>query len=131
MNLFNLSFASPLWLLLGIPLLIAVVSLYLMGAKTRKRRLERIVAAHLQEVFTAQVSKPMRMVKTLLLIAALILLVLAVARPQLGYTWKESTQQTTDILFALDTSRSMLAPDLKTQSSFQSKTCHRGAGSRP
>ena len=44
---------------------------------------------------------------------ALALLVLAIARPQLGYFWEESSQETTDVLIALDTSKSMLAPDLK------------------
>lgn len=44
--------------------------------------------------------------------AALLLLFLALARPQWGYRWKEIRHRGLDIVVVLDTSRSMLAEDL-------------------
>ncbi len=44
---------------------------------------------------------------------ALIFLVLAIAGPQWGYQWQEVKQRGLEIVFALDTSKSMLATDIK------------------
>ncbi len=46
-------------------------------------------------------------------LAALAALVLALARPQLGYAWEESTTEGIDIQIAIDTSGSMGAEDFK------------------
>lgn len=43
----------------------------------------------------------------------MILLILTLARPQWGFRWEEARQRGLDILVAIDTSRSMLAEDLK------------------
>ncbi|MDB4673684.1 BatA domain-containing protein, partial [Verrucomicrobiales bacterium] len=54
-----------------------------------------------------------RWVSHALQILALALLVTALARPQWGFTESETQGEGRDILIALDTSRSMLADDLK------------------
>jgi Ca-activated chloride channel family protein len=46
-------------------------------------------------------------------IAALLLFGLAMARPQWGFTWREVRRTGLDIMVVVDTSRSMLATDLK------------------
>lgn len=51
--------------------------------------------------------------RVLLWMAALGLLVVALARPQWGSRWEEVKRRGLDIVVALDTSRSMLAQDLK------------------
>jgi Ca-activated chloride channel family protein len=47
-----------------------------------------------------------------LLVAALALVILALARPQWGFTWEESKQKGLDVVVAIDTSKSMLAEDI-------------------
>jgi Ca-activated chloride channel family protein len=44
--------------------------------------------------------------------AAVLFLMLALARPQWGFVWEEANQRSRDILVAIDTSRSMLASDM-------------------
>lgn len=58
--------------------------------------------------------QPARLRRRLLVwLAATALLVLAAARPQWGTRWEEVKRRGLDLLVALDTSRSMLAQDLK------------------
>ncbi|MBO6102641.1 MAG: VWA domain-containing protein, partial [Opitutales bacterium] len=51
--------------------------------------------------------------KALLLALGAGSIVFALARPKWGYKWEELTQKGVDIVFAVDTSKSMLAEDLK------------------
>ena len=53
-----------------------------------------------------------RNLKRGLWVLAVLLLFVAVARPQMGYEWREVKRKGIDIVFAVDTSRSMLAEDL-------------------
>ncbi len=54
-----------------------------------------------------------RWIKSVLIMAALILAVFALAGPQLGFRWEETRQKGVDIMIALDCSKSMLAQDIK------------------
>lgn len=51
--------------------------------------------------------------RRVLLLLAVALLLLAVARPQWGFVWEETSQRGRDIVVAIDTSRSMLAEDIQ------------------
>ena len=51
--------------------------------------------------------------RTMLRLAALTLLVLALAGPKWGFHWQQMKRQGLDIIVAVDTSRSMLATDVK------------------
>jgi len=53
-----------------------------------------------------------RKLKMGLQVAAVLFLMLALARPQWGFVWEEANQRSRDILVAIDTSRSMLASDM-------------------
>ena len=46
-------------------------------------------------------------------LAAILLMAVALARPQWGFTWKEIRRKGLDIIVVLDTSKSMLATDVK------------------
>lgn len=54
-----------------------------------------------------------RVLKASLDIVAIILIGIAIARPQWGLSWKQKTAQGLDILFAVDVSKSMLARDIQ------------------
>lgn len=82
----------------------------------RKRRLTRM-----QQLLAPEVWKPLipgwkrkRGTQRLILWgASLLIMTLTLARPQWGFTWEEVTRRGLDMMIVLDTSRSMLAPDLK------------------
>ncbi len=53
----------------------------------------------------------MQKLRRVLLLAALAFLLLALARPQWGFSWEQASQRSRDIIIAIDTSRSMFAAD--------------------
>jgi Ca-activated chloride channel family protein len=105
-------FAEPqlLWLLLLLP---AVVWLCWHMGRRQRALLERFIHARLLDSLTEGLSPARRRWRQALLVAALGLLILAAARPQWGYHWEEVKRRGVDILIAVDTSRSMLAEDIK------------------
>lgn len=102
-------FASPevLWLLVGLP---AAVLLLLVAAARRRRALEAF-AGRLHPRLAA-VSRGRRAVKAGLLLAALILTSVALARPRFGTRIEEVPMRGLDLVVALDLSTSMLAEDV-------------------
>ncbi|MEQ9825476.1 MAG: VWA domain-containing protein [Puniceicoccaceae bacterium] len=113
MSVMNLQFQHPWWLLATLPVAVAVFLIFRWGNLRRRASLDILLHRGLHQRFTQQVSVRMRRLKQGILLISVVLIVFALARPQLGYNWEESPLETTDLLIALDTSRSMLAPDLK------------------
>jgi Ca-activated chloride channel homolog len=106
-------FLAPVWLLVGVAAVIAVVLLEI-GARRRRRQAVRLFAApHLAAALTASVSPLKRLLKSVLLIAAVGLLFVALARPHLFFDWQEENRSGVDILIAVDCSKSMLTEDVK------------------
>lgn len=70
-------------------------------------------SGHLLERLTQSVSPALRITKRILLIMAIASIFLALARPQVGFRWKEVKRKGIDILMAVDTSKSMLANDVR------------------
>lgn len=58
------------------------------------------------------VSPARRSLKTLLMMAGILAVFAALARPQKGYEWQEVSRKGIDIAIAIDTSKSMLAADI-------------------
>lgn len=105
-------FANPqyLWLLLALPLFAA---LFALAMRSRRRRLARFgrpetVAELMPDVSTARVT-----LKFILFTAALALLILAAARPQLGSKLREEKARGVEMMLAVDVSNSMLAEDFE------------------
>jgi len=113
MSLLDLQFQNIALLYLLVPAVGLVAYLFFMGSRKRKTNLKSILTERLQESFTEQVSTRKRRFKQIIVLLGIALIIAAIARPQLGYFWEESPQETTDVIIALDTSKSMLAPDLK------------------
>ena len=104
-------FALPqlLWLLLLVPAL----AVFLVWAwRTKQRLIAQFVQSRSLAQLTVGVSKTRQKVRLALLVAAVALGVLALARPQWGFSWEEVSQKGLDIVVAIDTSRSMLAADI-------------------
>jgi Ca-activated chloride channel family protein len=79
----------------------------------QRTALATFVAEHLRAQLTTSLSIVRRRVKRGLFLAALALLFVALSGPQAGYQWEQVTRRGNDIIFAVDTSRSMLTPDVK------------------
>lgn len=107
----SLTFGSPLWLwaLAALPL-IAVLHVV---AHLRSRALvARIVAPRLRNQLAGSVSTVRRFFRLGLLLLAFAGIILALARPQAGFTEIETKSRGRDVIIAIDTSRSMLATDV-------------------
>ena len=106
-------FLAPIWLLVGFFAVIAVVLLEI-GARRRREQAVRLFAAsHLVAALTANVSPFKRLVKSILLAAAVGLLFVAMARPYLFFDWQDENRTGLDILLAVDCSKSMLTEDVR------------------
>lgn len=110
---FMLNFAEPLWLLIGALLSGALVWLFVLLNKNRQSILGRFASVQLLPQLTSSVPTRRRQIKATLFITALFLLTVALARPQFGFRWEEVHRKGVDILIALDTSKSMLAEDVR------------------
>ncbi len=108
-----MQFASPIWIIVGLVVCTGIFLLLYRLEKQKRQKLEIFAGTRLAGKLTRNVSPTLRRVKALLLIGALFMIFLALARPQYGFRWVEVKRKGIDILFALDTSRSMMAQDLK------------------
>ena len=108
----SLHFAQPLWMLAGGLVCAGLLGLFVHFDRRREADLARLVHPRFRQRLTEGFSPRLRTLKRALWLLALWLGFVAVARPQKGFEWHEVKRKGIDILFAVDTSRSMLAEDL-------------------
>ncbi len=108
-----MEFAAKIWLAAAAAALPLLVLLYYKSEKQKWHKLESFVASKLLHELTASYSAWRHHTKIGLITCGTIFLIVALARPQWGYDWEEARGRGIDILIALDTSRSMLAEDIK------------------
>jgi Ca-activated chloride channel family protein len=105
-------FAEPQFLSLAVVVPVLLAALLWWGARVRRRLRAQFVPPRLLEVLLVGWSAARERGRLLLLTAACACLLLALARPQWGYTVEEVRQRGLDIVVAVDVSRSMLAADV-------------------
>lgn len=99
-----------LWLMV---ITVSVLILFLWwGWMKKKALISEFVKSRLLASLTLGVSWKKQNIRSALLTFSVILLFIALARPQWGFSWQEATQRGLDIVVAVDTSKSMLASDL-------------------
>lgn len=103
--------AAESWLLAAPALGLSVALLLWMADRRRRAVLRKALATPLLAALTGSVSEAKRIVKRALLAASIVLIGLALARPQWGRETVELERTGVDVLIALDVSRSMLAGD--------------------
>lgn len=108
-----MDFAQPHWLFIGVLACIGLILLFRFMQKRRQAALEKFAAHQLIGRLTRNVSGNRRRYKNILLLLAVFMCFTALARPQYGYQWVDIKRKGIDLLFALDTSKSMLAKDIK------------------
>lgn len=104
-------FAQPeyLYLLLIVPLLVV---LFVWNTIRRKRKLQAFGAPALLAQYMPNVSLVRPQFKFYIQIVALVLLIIALARPQFGVKEQTVKRQGMEVMIALDVSNSMLAQDV-------------------
>jgi Ca-activated chloride channel family protein len=101
---------SILWVSLLVPV---VAGFLLLALRRRRRDISRFAdTALLPSLIPEHDARRVR-TRAVLIVVATALLVLALAGPRWGFQWEEVRRQGVDIVIALDTSRSMLAEDVK------------------
>lgn len=108
----SLQFAQPIWMLVGLLVCAGIIAVFVRFDRRRESDLAKIIHPRFRQRLTEGFSPWRRNLKRGLWLAAVALLFTAVARPQKGYEWTQVKRKGIDILFAVDTSRSMLAEDL-------------------
>ena len=105
-------FAAPeffKWLLLALPLMIALVILH----RQRSRKLAALISSNVWKTVLPGFNPKRSRRRTVLRVLALLCIGLALTRPQWGVKWEKVRQRGLDIIVVLDTSKSMLAADIK------------------
>ena len=107
-----MSFGAPVWLwaLLAIPLLAA---LFARAEQRAVARLREFVSPRLLPQLSATVNRTRRLVRFVLLMVGLALAIVSLAQPRWGYVYEDVKRKGLDLLFAVDTSRSMLSNDVQ------------------
>ncbi|MBK7997530.1 MAG: VWA domain-containing protein [Verrucomicrobia bacterium] len=95
--------------LLAIP---ALIAFYWWAGRVKRRLIGQFIAARLLSSLTIGLSTKRQRLRAGLFIAAVVLTILSLARPQVGFSWEEAKSRGLDIVVAIDTSRSMLATDV-------------------
>ena len=105
-------FENPnlLWLLLLLPAMLAAFFWWAM--RSRQKLLTQFIEARLLSQLTVGISLRRRKISFALLILAVALLIIALARLQYGFDLQEVEQRGLDIVVAIDTSKSMLTTDI-------------------
>ncbi|MBN1197630.1 MAG: VWA domain-containing protein [Candidatus Aminicenantes bacterium] len=107
-----MSFSNPsaLWLL---ALLVPFILLAIISRRLRNRRLADFFSSHARSRMVVRGGQEIDVFKTLLLTLSMGFLILALAGPEWGERYEPLEVRGTEMVFLLDTSRSMAAADLQ------------------
>ena len=98
-----------LWWLVTLPVFVVA---YIVATQGKRRQLEAFGDSELMAQLMPDASQSRPIVKFSLLMAALVLLIIAAARPQYGQQERTVKRQGIEVMVALDISNSMLAEDV-------------------
>ena len=107
-----MTFGAPIWFwaLLVIPVLAV---LFARAEQRGVAKLREFVSPRLLPQLAATVNRSRRLFRFALLMLGLALAIVSLARPQWGYIYEDVKRKGLDLLFAVDTSRSMLSNDVQ------------------
>ena len=105
----HLHFAEPRWLWAGAVACLGLAALYVHAGRRRRRAVALLAGARAM----TSLSTARRRGKAALLLLGTASLFVALARPLAGFRWEETRSRGIDLMFAVDTSKSMLATDLR------------------
>ncbi|HVU37100.1 MAG TPA: VWA domain-containing protein [Opitutales bacterium] len=101
------------YVLIALPFVLGgLLALFYTTSRARAQLLGRFAATRLLPNLLTSYSPALRITKNCFIALGVLLVVVALARPQWGYDWQENRARGVDVVFVLDTSRSMLTPDV-------------------
>ena len=103
----NLGALHLVWLLLGMAVF------YIAVFKKQKETIERFAHRKLIPDLTKSLDITKRKIKIIIIFIAFAFIIFSFMRPQWGFKWQRIERKGLDIIIALDTSKSMLACDVK------------------
>jgi Ca-activated chloride channel family protein len=103
--------ANEIWLY-GLLLIPAVVILFWLNARWRKRLLAQLADAHIIDSLIPTFSKALPRWKRLLFTLSLAFVLIGMSNPQIGTKYEEVKREGFELMICLDVSNSMLAEDL-------------------
>ncbi len=106
-------FSDPGWLPVGLLACLVLIWMWHRHDARRHAALAHFVSAHLRRRLTRSVSVARRRAQRGLYLAAVASLFVALAGPLVGYRWEQISRRGNEVVFAIDTSRSMSTPDVK------------------
>ena len=108
-----MSFEDPVWLRITPILVLLFGGVLAYGFRRRDALLGRFAASRLLDQLTEEASFTRTWIKAGCILLAVLAIGIAHARPQLGVEWSERKARGLDIVFILDSSKGMLATDLR------------------
>ncbi|MBF0520610.1 MAG: VWA domain-containing protein [Nitrospirae bacterium] len=105
---------------------VVVAIFYVLAFKSRKKALTSFATAELLKDITQGLSYRRVYVKAALIIISIFLCIVALMRPQFGFHLEEVKRGGSDVLIAVDVSKSMLAADVKPNRLLRSKLAVEG-----
>lgn len=96
-----------------IPVAVCAVAFVIWAERSRRLARQRFAQKDLLKDLLDQFDPRLHRVKAVLFTTALVAALFALSRPQWGFQWQEVRRRGLDILIAVDTSKSMLATDVK------------------
>lgn len=106
-------FAQPLWLVAGFGAVPVLLLVYWLIDRVKRQRIRVFSLVRDTDSALFGVSQPLLWVKRSVFCLAVLATCVGLARPLGALQMQETEQRGFDILFAVDTSRSMLTPDVK------------------
>jgi len=108
-----MTFAYPIVAIVAVLSIPIILLLEYRKHRSGRKKLRSFLAPEVADKLTATVSPFKKQLKAALLALGIACILLAIARPQAGYVWQEVQRKAIDVVFAIDTSKSMLAQDIK------------------
>jgi len=96
-----------LWFLLVLPP--ALIAFFWWSWRKRQFLMSQFIQARLLPNLTVGLSARRQRIRAAAIVGAVACLILALARPQWGFSWEEARLRGLDIVVAIDTSKSMLS----------------------
>ncbi|KHE92326.1 MAG: VWA domain-containing protein [Candidatus Scalindua rubra] len=96
-----------------LPIVFIMALVYIAFYKNRQNAIKKFVQAELMDSIVTSVSKRKQKIKAVFVITALLFIIFSLVQPKWGYHWEDVERRGIDIVVAVDTSRSMLADDIK------------------
>jgi len=96
-----------------LPIVFIMVLAYIVFYKNKQNAIKKFVQAELMDSIVASVSKRKQKIKAIFVIMALLFIIFSLVQPKWGYHWEDVERRGIDLVVAVDTSRSMLADDIK------------------